>query len=184
MNVLLTLRDLQHSDLPRLTCWLLWVFLICSRKHSENKDRLMTKITTGKRGHYKIICAPKPALSEIETDSDLKSPDCISDTAICQWVITAIARNIFSWRRRDPRHFSLKIFNGASKDLELQSGRQQKVNCINCWCHLFDWSMSDTQYISFLRVSPWCHDMSRVMVTSIRCQQMWARPICNELSRT
>ena len=35
----LTWRDLQRSDLPRLTCWQLWVFLICSRKHSENKEK-------------------------------------------------------------------------------------------------------------------------------------------------
>ena len=126
----------------------------------------MTQITTGKRGHYKIICAPQPALSEIETDSDLKSPDCISDTAICQWVITAIARNIFSWRRRDPRHFSLKIFNGASKDLELQSGRQQKVNCINCWCHLFDSGACLTRNTFHFSVSP--HDV-------MTCHASWSQ---------
>ena len=38
-HVLLTWRDLRRSDLPPPACWQLWVFLICSRKHSENTER-------------------------------------------------------------------------------------------------------------------------------------------------
>ena len=38
-HVLLTWRDLRRSDLPPPACWQLWVFLICSRKHSENTEK-------------------------------------------------------------------------------------------------------------------------------------------------